>query len=158
PVGSWKPVKVIAQYSRRTPVGRNLNVWPSVVNHHHPSKAIVREPKIKPSTYSLPTDEFDSVASIRIGFVSVETESDQFVPSSSTTILSWRYDRRVTPWLYPHPMRPSHLSSYMTWECRMGSASRGSNKPIRASSEKDSSGDLGAMKPHLATRPGLRID
>ncbi|RDX93881.1 hypothetical protein CR513_23804, partial [Mucuna pruriens] len=34
-------------------------------------------------------------------------------------------------------MKPSYPSSYMTWECRVGSTLRGSNKPIKASSEKD---------------------
>ncbi|RDY07592.1 hypothetical protein CR513_08268, partial [Mucuna pruriens] len=37
-LGSQKLSEVIAQYSRRTPMGRNLNVWPSVVNHYRPSK------------------------------------------------------------------------------------------------------------------------
>ncbi|RDX68112.1 hypothetical protein CR513_52931, partial [Mucuna pruriens] len=40
-LGSWKLSEVIAQYSRRTPVDGNLNVWPSVVHHRRPSKAIV---------------------------------------------------------------------------------------------------------------------
>ncbi|RDX91470.1 hypothetical protein CR513_26548, partial [Mucuna pruriens] len=40
-LGSWKLSEVIARYSQRTPVDGNLNVWPSVVHHRCPSKAIV---------------------------------------------------------------------------------------------------------------------
>ncbi|RDX80723.1 hypothetical protein CR513_38697, partial [Mucuna pruriens] len=36
-LGSWKLLEVIARYSRRTLVDGNLNVWPSMVHHYHPS-------------------------------------------------------------------------------------------------------------------------
>ncbi|RDX68001.1 hypothetical protein CR513_53058, partial [Mucuna pruriens] len=42
-LGSWKLSKVIAPYSQRTPVDKKLNIWPSMVHHHHPSKAITVE-------------------------------------------------------------------------------------------------------------------
>ncbi|RDX90152.1 hypothetical protein CR513_28016, partial [Mucuna pruriens] len=44
--------EVIARYSQRTPVGRNLNIWPSVVNHRYPSKfetELVRLRRVCPS-------------------------------------------------------------------------------------------------------------
>ncbi|RDY11259.1 hypothetical protein CR513_04107, partial [Mucuna pruriens] len=44
-LGSWKLSEVIARYSRRTPVDRNLNIWPSTMHHRNPSKAIVVEGK-----------------------------------------------------------------------------------------------------------------
>ncbi|RDX62237.1 hypothetical protein CR513_59451, partial [Mucuna pruriens] len=36
-------VESALQYSRRTPVDGNLNVWPSTVHHRRPSKAIITE-------------------------------------------------------------------------------------------------------------------
>ncbi|RDX96857.1 Tf2-6, partial [Mucuna pruriens] len=48
-IQGWKALlpfghgEVIAQYSRCTPMDRNLNVWPLVVYHRRPSKAIVVE-------------------------------------------------------------------------------------------------------------------
>ncbi|RDX95787.1 hypothetical protein CR513_21644, partial [Mucuna pruriens] len=42
-LGSWKLLEVIARYSRRTPVDRNLNVWPITMHYRCPSKAIVVE-------------------------------------------------------------------------------------------------------------------
>ncbi|RDY02532.1 hypothetical protein CR513_14003, partial [Mucuna pruriens] len=40
-LGSWKLSEVIARYSRHTPMDGNLNVWPTLVHHCRPSKAIV---------------------------------------------------------------------------------------------------------------------
>ncbi|RDX93949.1 hypothetical protein CR513_23723, partial [Mucuna pruriens] len=40
---SWKLSKVIARYNRRTLLDGNLNVWPSLVHHCRPFKAIVME-------------------------------------------------------------------------------------------------------------------
>ncbi|RDX81608.1 hypothetical protein CR513_37690, partial [Mucuna pruriens] len=71
----------------------------------------------------------------------------------TTTILSWCQDKWATPWLYPHLRKPSHLSSYTTWECRTGNALRRFGKLGGVLSEKDSSGDPRAAEPHLATRP-----
>ncbi|RDX82735.1 hypothetical protein CR513_36436, partial [Mucuna pruriens] len=42
-LGSGKLLEVIARYSRHTPVDGNLNIWPSLVHHCRPSKAIVVE-------------------------------------------------------------------------------------------------------------------
>ncbi|RDX61155.1 hypothetical protein CR513_60639, partial [Mucuna pruriens] len=42
-LGSWKLPEVIARYSRRNPLDGNLNVWPSLVHHYRPSKAIIVE-------------------------------------------------------------------------------------------------------------------
>ncbi|RDX69334.1 hypothetical protein CR513_51566, partial [Mucuna pruriens] len=75
-LGSWKLLKVIAQYSRRTLLDKNLNVWPSLVHHCRPSKAIVME-----SGFS-GTSEFLTFRD-HVKFVSVETESNQSLPRAS---------------------------------------------------------------------------
>ncbi|RDX84415.1 hypothetical protein CR513_34538, partial [Mucuna pruriens] len=43
-LGSWKLLEVIARYSRRTLVDKNLNFWPSAVHHHRPSKVSFWKP------------------------------------------------------------------------------------------------------------------
>ncbi|RDY02036.1 hypothetical protein CR513_14555, partial [Mucuna pruriens] len=78
-------MEVIARYSQHTLLDRNLNIWPSLVHHYRPSKAIIVEGgfsgtsefltflysalKLKPALFiafqSLRPSQSDSVASIR---------------------------------------------------------------------------------------------
>ncbi|RDY02959.1 hypothetical protein CR513_13517, partial [Mucuna pruriens] len=48
------------QYSRHTLVNENLNIWPSLVHHFRPSKAIVVEGRLS-REHEIPTFVFDSI-------------------------------------------------------------------------------------------------
>ncbi|RDX91142.1 hypothetical protein CR513_26922, partial [Mucuna pruriens] len=78
-LGSWKVSEVIAQYSRRTLVDGNLNVWLSLSETES-----VRLRRVHPKL-----SQFDSVASKsalsqdRVRFVFAETKSNQSLPRAS---------------------------------------------------------------------------
>ncbi|RDX63632.1 hypothetical protein CR513_57913, partial [Mucuna pruriens] len=95
-LGSWKLSEVIARYSRRNPAGKNLNAWPSVVNHRRPPKVIVVEGGFLGIFEFSPCIQFRdrvgltssrlskfSLSQDRVGFVSTDTGSDQSLPRAN---------------------------------------------------------------------------
>ncbi|RDX74142.1 hypothetical protein CR513_46146, partial [Mucuna pruriens] len=78
-LGSWKLSEVITRYSRCTPVDGNLNVWPSLVHHYRPSKAISEAESVRLHRVHPKPSQSDSIASKsalsrdHVGFVSTKT-------------------------------------------------------------------------------------